>query len=584
MIKIDGKSPRKIFYDGKNVAKVMCDGVTVWISKILALVSGKFPLTLEKSTGESLVDYKIYGESVQDGEPTPETPIEVESVGEKTICPAGYEILDYFQSDGYGGLYLPLQRTYLDYAQGETIEITLEQEGISPIGENYNTYFGNSVAEFYTSSVSRLLSYPQTMTSIVYQEPDRTSILEDYKKTTIKLQVVEDFTYNELRPSIFLYGSNTGRYTFKGKFYEFIIRREDGTIRSRILPVKRTSDNIVMGYDVVNDRSIDSLGTLIAGNVIEKYGYKVPVRVSGTNICSYVLPDISISSIGTITANSSFSGWCFEAKKGVTYCLPKRVTSISSFVYAIYDQKPYLKIESIDGQRYNITANRTLVAPADGWIVLRVSVDNENPQINEGEQSLPYEPYFEPYTENIYLNEPLRKIGDYADYIDFKNKKVVRNVGILGTEELANLFFASGFASSAYIGSQYVSLFDTSNKEQFRFKKYFFGGYNSSVENKFRVLCNKLNALNSTFNKNYKYGMIGIDGSLNLYIGKTQPANTTEMAQRIRDLNIELILPLATPTEESIELPDIPLQQGNNVIEVDTKIQPSKGELEYYKK
>ena len=29
---------------------------------------------------------------------------------------------------------------------------------------------------------------------------------------------------------------------------------------------------------------------------------------------------------------------------------------------------------------------------------------------------------------NIYLNEPLRKAGDYADYIDFKNKKIVRKI------------------------------------------------------------------------------------------------------------------------------------------------------------
>lgn len=40
----------------------------LWMSKIIALVTGKFPLTLEKSTGEELVDYKIYGESVQDTE------------------------------------------------------------------------------------------------------------------------------------------------------------------------------------------------------------------------------------------------------------------------------------------------------------------------------------------------------------------------------------------------------------------------------------------------------------------------------------------------------------------------------------
>ena len=38
-----------------------------------------------------------------------------------------------------------------------------------------------------------------------------------------------------------------------------------------------------------------------------------------------------------------------------------------------------------------------------------------------------YEPYVGE-TTHLYLDEPLRKIGDYADYIDWQNKKVVRNV------------------------------------------------------------------------------------------------------------------------------------------------------------
>jgi len=48
------------------------------------LVSGIPPLTLLKSTGKDLVDYKIYGNSVQNGEPTPTNPVKIESVGDKT--------------------------------------------------------------------------------------------------------------------------------------------------------------------------------------------------------------------------------------------------------------------------------------------------------------------------------------------------------------------------------------------------------------------------------------------------------------------------------------------------------------------
>lgn len=50
-----------------------------------------------------------------------------------------------------------------------------------------------------------------------------------------------------------------------------------------------------------------------------------------------------------------------------------------------------------------------------------------------------YEPYIEPIITNIYLDEPLRKIGDYADYIDFKDKKEVHYNGSTPIEEPIDL-------------------------------------------------------------------------------------------------------------------------------------------------
>lgn len=44
---------------------------------------------------------------------------------------------------------------------------------------------------------------------------------------------------------------------------------------------------------------------------------------------------------------------------------------------------------------------------------------------------------------NVYLNEPLRKIGNYVDYIDYKNKKVVKCVEVLddsGTQIIENSY------------------------------------------------------------------------------------------------------------------------------------------------
>lgn len=51
------------------------------------------------------------------------------------------------------------------------------------------------------------------------------------------------------------------------------------------------------------------------------------------------------------------------------------------------------------------------------------------PQLELGDTATPYEPYIEPQTLDIYLDEPLRKIGRFADYIDFEKSVVARNVG-----------------------------------------------------------------------------------------------------------------------------------------------------------
>ena len=49
-------------------------------------ISGIPPITLEDCVDDkSVINYQIFGESTQDGEPSPDNPIEVESVGEKTI-------------------------------------------------------------------------------------------------------------------------------------------------------------------------------------------------------------------------------------------------------------------------------------------------------------------------------------------------------------------------------------------------------------------------------------------------------------------------------------------------------------------
>ena len=55
--------------------------------------AGSLPLMLENCVDEeSLISYTIQGNSVQDGTPSPETPVEVESVGEYDEASGKYKI------------------------------------------------------------------------------------------------------------------------------------------------------------------------------------------------------------------------------------------------------------------------------------------------------------------------------------------------------------------------------------------------------------------------------------------------------------------------------------------------------------
>lgn len=111
------------------------------------------------SKGEDLQDYKIYGESVQNGTPTPSNPIEIESVGDKTK--------NLFDSSKVASSTIKVQDN------GRTIIMPLNKSG------NGYTYTGKTLAalcpdlkvgdtvilNFNTTSPSRNIIYSEALGS-----------------------------------------------------------------------------------------------------------------------------------------------------------------------------------------------------------------------------------------------------------------------------------------------------------------------------------------------------------------------------------------------------------------------------------
>ena len=71
-------------FNGEEMQWVKFNNVIVYEAWKELIKSGVPPITLQKCKEANLVDYKIYGNSVQDGTPTPDNPIEIQSVGDKT--------------------------------------------------------------------------------------------------------------------------------------------------------------------------------------------------------------------------------------------------------------------------------------------------------------------------------------------------------------------------------------------------------------------------------------------------------------------------------------------------------------------
>lgn len=187
-------------------------------------------------------------------------------------------------------------------------------------------------------------------------------------------------------------------------------------------------------------------------------------------------------------------------------------------------------------------------------------------QVEIGDTATEYEPYVQPTITNIYLDEPLRKIGDYFDYIDFANKKVVRN--IFG-EHITNV---SG--KSSVTGTHAIFLTPLTKTPKFINQT----GY--AVSNKF---LQNTGAYNDLINKGgYIQSYITTGGANRIaYTFNDNSIDTVEKAQEKIGDGFEVCYVLETPEEKAIELPHIRTSKPTTTILLDTKIPPSNMSATY---
>lgn len=318
---------------------------------------------------------------------------------------------------------------------------------------------------------------------------------------------------------------------------------------------------------------------------IESVGDKTKNLFDGISIKGHVSSEVLGSDFGIITTSKK---WVtknpIKIKPNTTYSL--KILNLPTFATFIklnrleYDKNLKLVVADTTNTTNKIFVNGATFTTSSNseYVVFSSFGDNitdENKAIQVGNSFIivegdeiptSYEPYgykipveTDDTTTNIYLNEPLRKIGDYTDTMSVNGTTVtvVRNVGnkiFNGTENYWTI------ASSG--GNNYFSFLKTDI------------GTNSTI-----LPTGSKDAISSRFDNSY--GRVDLKFSVGgNYINFVYDALNYDIptwTNWLSNNNIEFIYPHSTPTTETytIEQP-INLPQGTLTIDTNTNIKPTK--------
>lgn len=169
----------------------------------------------------------------------------------------------------------------------------------------------------------------------------------------------------------------------------------------------------------------------------------------------------------------------------------------------------------------------------------------------------------------INLIQPLAKVGEYADYVDYKNGNIVKKVGV-----------------KTFDGSENWEAHKTnSNNVVYRLDGVLAPKLNVPTSATYMTHFRLTNIYStSSFTAGlYRFGFdqdkLTIT-STRLYVSSDK-MTLSEFKAWLAENKPTIFYPLATPIEESIVLPKIQTIKGTNIIDVETEIKPSNVEITY---
>ena len=352
----------------------------------------------------------------------------------------------------------------------------------------------------------------------------------------------------------------------------------------RISSVKVNVNDII--FYQTNDTTINaaypvkikSLGRKIENESSNNGKYEIPIGVSSKNMIN--VPDMNIKPKNTYYHNYFPTNPKVLLEPSTTYTL--------SFDYVINSTTQtlstgigygtsYYAADIIYGKQFpnetsgkqviTFTTPKTFNSEQTPYLQLRIvrasfaataDVSISNVQLEKGSGATDYVPYKEPVIYNIYLDEPLRKVGDYYDYIDYSEGKVVRNIKY----EYLNTVTAK----SSNAGTYSIFLTDISKKPLVT-KAATSNSVGYAMSNKFNYTTKTYGNLVSTPNVIQPYIT---NGGVNriAYTFDDSSINTVELAQEKIGDGFEVQYVMNESEIEYIELPSLKDLDSNSNITV----------------
>ena len=345
----------------------------------------------------------------------------------------------------------------------------------------------------------------------------------------------------------------------------------DGTWKwnSGVTDSSKTVDYVQLSYAAKRDTWVSEflITEDTTSDEYEPYGYKIPISVSTSE-------NLFDESKAIYSSNG----------KNIDFYIPAGQYSIS--IKRDFESAVYIRKGQVDsGYIATISAAKTMTTftlSEDSYFRISHFITGGN--ISEimlvkgkyDESTMPsYKPYDEPITTNIYLDEPLRKVGDYADYIDSKNSKLVRNIC---ERNLVDVIPS--------VATQYANgLCRIQNPIAPPRPNY-----------SIAPLCNRLKgyagtimayADDITFSETYKNYYAYFNAST--FGLEAVTATTTNAEIKTAIYNYLLESPIyfyyvrETPEEIEIDLPKILAKKGDCIVSIGTTTQPSNSLYQYYK-